>query len=145
MIGMAVGLTSREKITFSSTFAVFFTRAFDQIRMAAVGRSALRFVGSHAGVSIGQDGPSQMGLEDIAMMRTIPDSVILYPSDAVSTYKLVAAMAERDDGITYLRTTRSETPMLYKSSEEFPIGGCKILKQSKNGCCLHYCGRHNCL
>ncbi len=130
MVGMAVGLAARGKIPFASTFAAFFTRAFDQIRMAAIGRAPLRFVGSHAGVSIGQDGPSQMGLEDIAMMRTIPDSVILYPCDAVSTFKSVELMANRSTGISYLRTTRAETPHVYDVDETFEIGGCKILKQS---------------
>ena len=130
MIGMAVGLAARGKVPFASTFAVFFTRAFDQIRMAAIGRAPLRLVGSHAGVSIGQDGPSQMGLEDIAMMRTIPHSVVLYPCDAVSTVKLVELMANRSTGISYLRTTRAETPQLYDANEIFEIGGCKILKQS---------------
>ncbi len=130
MIGMAVGLANRGKIPFVSTFASFFSRAFDQIRMAAIGQSPLRLTGSHAGVSIGQDGPSQMGLEDIAIMRTLPNSVVLYPSDAVSTYKLVELMANRSDGITYLRTTRMATPVLYNTGEEFTLGGCKILRQS---------------
>ncbi len=131
MVGMAVGFAARHKIPFVSTFAVFFSRAFDQIRMAAIGKAPLRLVGSHAGVSIGQDGPSQMGLEDIAMMRTLVDSVILYPSDAVSAYKLVAMMANHDTSISYLRTTRAATPILYDSKEEFVIGGCKIVKQQE--------------
>lgn len=130
MIGMAVGLANRGKIPFVSTFAAFFSRAFDQIRMAAIGRFPLRLTGSHAGVSIGQDGPSQMGLEDIAMMRTLPNSVVFYPSDAVSTYKLVELMANRSDGISYLRTTRMATPMLYNNDETFTYGGCKVLRQS---------------
>ncbi|MDR3646495.1 MAG: transketolase [Candidatus Babeliales bacterium] len=127
MISMAVGLTSRGKITFSSTFACFLSRAFDSLRMAAISRSPLRVCGSHAGVSIGQDGPSQMGLEDIAMFRVLPNSIILYPSDAVSTYKCVELMANYNDGISYLRTTRSDTPIIYKNSEDFKIGGCKVL------------------
>lgn len=130
MISMAVGLTTQNKITFSSTFACFLSRAFDQLRMAAISRSPLRVCGSHAGVSIGQDGPSQMGLEDIAMFRTLMDSVILYPCDAVSTYKCVGLMANYNDGISYLRTTRSDTPIIYENNEEFNIGGCKILQQS---------------
>lgn len=130
MIGMAVGLAARGKVPFASTFAVFLTRAFDQIRMAAIGHAALRLVGSHAGVSIGQDGPSQMGLEDIAMMRTISHSVILYPCDAVSTFKLVATMANRSTGITYLRTTRADTPQLYDAHATFEIGGCNVIRQS---------------
>ena len=131
MIGMGIGMASRGKIPFISTFASFFTRAFDQIRMAAIGRSPLRLVGSHAGVSIGEDGPSQMGLEDIAMMRVIPDSIVLYPADAVTTYKLVEQMANYHTGISYLRTTRMETPVIYDNNEEFKIGGCKILRCSE--------------
>ncbi len=87
-------------------------------------------VGSHAGVSIGQDGPSQMGLEDIALMRCLPESIVLYPCDAVSTYKLVEQMANYEDGISYLRTTRMATPVIYDNNEEFPIGGCKVLRKS---------------
>ena len=132
MIGMALGFNTRHFIPFSSTFASFITRAHDQIRMAAISRSALRIVGSHAGVSIGQDGPSQMGLEDISLMRALPDSIILYPSDAVSTYHLVMLMARYVDGISYLRLTRSATPIIYDSSETFVIGGCKVLKQVEN-------------
>ena len=131
MVSMGVGFERRGKIPFISTFAAFITRAHDQIRMAAIGTSALRIVGSHAGVSIGQDGPSQMGLEDISMMRTIPNSVVLYPCDAVSAYKLVGCMIGYTQGISYLRTTRMETPIRYAHDEEFTIGGSKILKQSK--------------
>lgn len=130
MVGMAVGLSIRGKIPFVSTFAAFFTRAFDQIRMAAISHAPLRLVGSHVGVSIGQDGPSQMGLEDIAMMRTIPNSIIFYPCDAVSTYKLVEIMANHHTSISYLRTTRSETPMVYDAHARFFIGGCTVLQQS---------------
>jgi transketolase len=132
MVGMAVGAQTRGAECFVSTFGVFFTRAFDQIRMAAIDRCPLRLVGSHAGVSIGQDGPSQMALEDIAMMRTLPGSIILYPCDAVSTYKLVEHMVNHHESISYLRTTRAETPVIYKSDEEFKVGGCKILRSSKN-------------
>ncbi len=130
MIGMAVGMQKRGKMPFCSTFGSFFTRAYDQIRMASIGRAPLRLVGSHAGVSIGQDGPSQMALEDIAMMRTIFGSCVLYPSDAVSTWKLVNQMAEYNQGISYLRTTRMGTPVIYESTEEFVIGGCKVVLQS---------------
>ncbi|MGE0207356.1 MAG: transketolase [Candidatus Babeliales bacterium] len=136
MIGMAVGMTTQDKIPFASTFGAFMTRAFDQIRMAAIGHAPLRLCGSHAGVSIGQDGPSQMALEDIAMMRTIPDSVIFYPADAVSTYKLVAVMANNNETISYLRTTRGATPVLYDNNEEFKIGGCKVLRQSDHDTAL---------
>jgi transketolase len=130
MIGMAVGLATQGKMPFASTFGAFITRAHDQIRMAAIGRTCMCVVGSHAGVSIGQDGPSQMALEDIALMRSIPDSIILYPCDAVSTYKLVALMAQHSKGICYLRTTRGATPVIYKADKEFKIGGCSILEQS---------------
>lgn len=137
MISMAVGMCKRGKIPFCSTFAAFFTRAYDQIRMASVGRAALRLVGSHAGVSIGQDGPSQMGLEDIAMMRAVHGSCVLYPSDAISTWKLVQQMAAYDCGISYLRTTRMATPVIYDQSEQFVIGGCKVVLQSQQDqCCL---------
>ena len=130
MVSMGVGFNRRGKIPFISTFGAFLSRAHDQIRMAAIGNASLRLVGSHAGVSIGQDGPSQMALEDIAMMRAIPDSVVLYPSDAVSAYKLVHEMANYDVGISYLRTTRMATPVIYKNDERFEIGGCKVVKQS---------------
>lgn len=129
MVGMAVGLDRRSFIPFVSTFGAFFTRAFDQLRMAAIGTANLRLVGSHAGVSIGQDGPSQMALEDIAMMRSLPGSIVLYPCDAVSTYKLVHQMLEYTKGISYLRTTRMATPVIYSAHEEFSIGGCKLLLQ----------------
>lgn len=132
MVGMAVGLTARGHVTFSSTFACFFSRAFDQLRMAAIGCVPLRLCGSHAGVSIGQDGPSQMGLEDIALMRSLPASVVLYPCDAISTYKLVECMAGYTRGISYLRTTRAATPIIYHPDEEFNVGGCKVLRESSN-------------
>lgn len=130
MVGMAVGLYARGKIPFVSTFGSFFTRAYDQIRMAAIGRAALRLVGSHCGVSIGQDGPSQMALEDIAIIRAIPESVILYPCDAVSCWKLAELMANHHMSISYLRTTRAETPIVYDADHKFVIGGCSILKQN---------------
>lgn len=130
MVSMGVGLERRGKMPFISTFASFFSRAYDQVRMAAIGTANLRLVGSHAGVSIGQDGPSQMGLEDISMMRAIPESIVLYPCDAVSTHKLVGQMGAYNQGISYLRTTRMETPVIYDVSEEFPVGGCKVIKQS---------------
>lgn len=129
MVGVALGLSRREKIPFVSTFAAFFTRAFDQIRMSQYSQANIKFVGSHAGVSIGEDGPSQMGLEDIALFRALSGSVVLYPCDAVSCEKL-AEEAAGWRGIVYLRTTRSETPVLYPNSEPFPIGGSKILRQS---------------
>lgn len=129
MVGMAVGLSLRGKIPFVSTFAAFLTRTFDHIRMAQYSDANIKFMGSHAGVSIGQDGPSQMGLEDISMMRSILNSVVLYPSDAVATEKLVRE-ATRYQGIVYIRTTRSATPVIYSYDEEFPIGGAKVIRYS---------------
>lgn len=130
MIGNALGLSIRGKIPFVSTFAAFLTRAFDQIRMSQYSLANIKFCGSHAGVSIGEDGSSQMGLEDIAMFRTLLDSVVLYPSDAVSTEKLVEEMA-RHEGIAYIRTTRMNTPVIYRNDEVFRIGGSKVLKSNK--------------
>ena len=130
MVGAAIGMGTRDKIAFACTFAAFLARAFDFIRMGAVSRANVRLAGSHAGVSIGQDGPSQMALEDISMMRAVFESVVLYPSDGVSCAHLVKAMADTD-GISYMRTTREKTPILYKNDEEFPIGGSKVLRQSK--------------
>lgn len=130
MVGAALGLSRRGKIPFVSTFAAFFTRAFDQIRMAQYSDPNIKFIGSHAGVSIGEDGPSQMGLEDIAMFRAILNSVVLYPCDAVSTERLVEEAAKHP-GIVYIRTTRKETPILYSPGEEFPIGGSKVLRKSE--------------
>ncbi len=129
MVNAAMGLSSRGKIPFVSTFAAFFTRAFDQIRMSRYSDSNIKFSGSHAGVSIGEDGPSQMGLEDLAMFRTVLNSVVLYPSDAVSTEKLVQEAAGHK-GIVYIRTTRKDTPIIYDAGEEFPIGGSKVIKQT---------------
>ncbi len=131
MIGAAVGLAARGKIPFASSFACFLMRAYDFIRMAGISMANIKLCGSHAGVSIGEDGPSQMGLEDIAAMRAIPRSVVLYPCDAVSTVKLVAEMAKYR-GIAYLRTTRPKTPVIYNNEEEFPIGGLKVLRRSDN-------------
>jgi transketolase len=130
MVGAALGLAIRGKVPFVSTFAAFLTRAFDQIRMSQYSETNIKFVGSHAGVSIGQDGPSQMGLEDIAMFRTLLDSVVLYPCDAVSAERLVEEAAEHN-GIVYIRTTRKGTPVIYDTKERFPIGGCKVLRKSE--------------
>jgi len=129
MVGVALGLARRNKIPFVSTFAAFLTRAFDQIRLSQYSEANIKFVGSHAGVAIGEDGPSQMGLEDIAMFRTILNGVVLYPADAVSTEKLVEEAA-RHRGMVYLRTTRGTTPVIYSTSELFPIGGSKVLRRS---------------
>ena len=119
MVGVAIGLSHMGKIPFVSTFSAFFTRAHDQIRMAQYSDSNIKFVGSHCGVSIGEDGASQMGLEDIAMFRTILNSVVLYPSDAVSTVKLVEEAAKHK-GIVYIRTTRGATPVIYGSISPSP-------------------------
>lgn len=129
MAGAALGFSRRGKIPFVSTFGAFFTRAFDQIRMSQYSDPNIKFAGSHAGVAIGEDGPSQMGLEDIAMFRTVLNSVVLYPSDAVSTEKLVEESAQHK-GIVYIRTTRQPTAVLYPPAEQFPIGGCKVLRKS---------------
>jgi transketolase len=130
MVGAALGLSRRGKVPFVSTFGAFLTRAFDQIRLSQYSDANIKFVGSHAGVSIGEDGPSQMALEDIAMFRAILGSVVLYPSDAVSTEKLVEEAAKQD-GIVFIRTTRMETPILYGPEEKFVIGGSKVLRKSE--------------
>ncbi|MHB8109702.1 MAG: transketolase [Syntrophorhabdaceae bacterium] len=127
MMGAAAGLAARGKVPFVSTFAAFLTRAFDQIRMNEYSRSNIKISGSHAGVSIGQDGPSQMGLEDIAMFRTLLDGVVLYPCDAVSTERLIEQAAAHK-GVVYIRTTRMNSPILYKNDDEFVIGGSKVLR-----------------
>ena len=129
MVGVAVGFAARGHVPFASTFAAFFTRAADQIRMAGVSMANIKLAGSHVGVSIGEDGGSQMGLEDIAMMRAIAGSVVLYPSDAVSTEKLVE-QAALSKGVVFLRTSRPKTPVIYNNDETFPIGGAKVLRQS---------------
>lgn len=128
MVEVALGLSLRGKIPFVSTFAAFFTRAFDQIRMSQYSHANLKFVGSHAGVSIGEDGASQMGLEDIAMFRSVLTSTVLHPCDATSTERLVETAAAHR-GIVYLRTMRQATPVIYDSEEMFPIGGSKVLRQ----------------
>jgi len=129
LVASAIGLGVRGYVPFASTFAAFFSRAYDFIRMGAISRAQIRLVGSHAGVSIGEDGPSQMALEDIAMMRAVADATVLYPSDAVSTAHLTAAMADLK-GISFMRTTRAATDVLYGSEETFPIGGSKTLHTS---------------
>ena len=131
MVAAAVGLQAVGWRPFASTFAAFLTRAYDFVRMAAVSRAQLALCGSHAGVSIGEDGPSQMGLEDIAMFRAIHSSVVLHPCDANQTAKLVVAMADVD-GIAYLRTLRPATPVLYGPDEEFRIGGSRVLRASND-------------
>ncbi len=129
MVGAAVGLAACGKIPFAATFACFLTRAYDFIRMAAISQSNIKLMGSHVGVSIGEDGPSQMGLEDIAMMAAQPNMVVLYPSDAVCTHRLVEAAAAHR-GPVYIRTGRPKSPILYGQDERFRIGGSKVLRQS---------------
>jgi len=129
LVGVATGFAVRGKVPFASTFACFFSRAFDQIRVAGISQANLKLAGSHVGVSIGEDGPSQMGLEDIAMMRAVAGSKVLYPSDAVCAEKLVEQMAQAR-GVCFLRTSRPKTPVIYGNDEQFPIGGAKVLRQS---------------
>jgi transketolase len=129
MIGASVGLAACGKIPFAATFACFLTRAYDFIRMAAISQANIKLVGTHVGVSIGEDGPSQMGLEDIAMMAAQPGVVVLYPSDAVSMYRLVEAAAAHR-GMVYLRAGRPKSPILYGEKDVFTIGGSRVLRQS---------------
>ena len=131
MVGMALGLSIKGFNIFASSFAAFLSRAHDQIRMVALSKPNLTFCGSHAGISIGEDGPSQIGLEDIAIFRDLPDSIVFYPSDAVSAQKLTV-LSSGLRGLKYIRTTRSKTPVLYKNNENFKIRDFKILKQSKS-------------
>ena len=131
MISAAVGMQVRGWKPFTATFAAFMSRAYDFVRMAAVSQANLYLCGSHAGVSIGEDGPSQMGLEDIASLRAVHGSTVLYPSDANQTARLLALMAN-NTGINYMRTTRQATPVIYGADEEFEIGGSKVLKSSAN-------------
>ena len=129
LIAAAVGFSARGFRPFASTFAAFLTRAYDFIRMAAISQANIRLCGSHAGVEIGADGPSQMALEDLAMIRAVHGSTVLYPSDAASAAALVAAMADLD-GVSYMRTTRGSYPVLYEAGEKFPVGGAKVLRSS---------------
>ena len=146
LVASAVGLSVRGYIPFAATFAAFFTRAHDFIRMSAISQANIRLCGSHAGVEIGADGPSQMALEDLAMMRAVHGSTVLYPSDATSTAYLTNEMAERD-GAVYMRTTRGAYPVLYGPDETFPIGGSKVLRSDPEdqvtligaGVTLHNC------
>ena len=130
MVAAAVGLQVRGWRPFASTFSAFLTRAYDFVRMAAVSRATFSLSGSHAGVSIGEDGPSQMGLEDIASLRAVHGSTVLHPCDGNQTAKLVAAMADLE-GISYIRTLRPDTPVLYGPDEQFEIGGSRVLRSSE--------------
>jgi transketolase len=129
LVSVAVGLQARGKVPFADTFACFLSRAYDNVRMAAISRANINLCGSHCGVSIGEDGPSQMALEDIAMFRAIHGSGVFYPADAVSTERLVDTMARRV-GVNYLRTSRPKFPILYSKDEKFPIPGFKVLRKS---------------
>jgi transketolase len=131
MVAAAVGLQVRNWVPFASTFAAFLSRAYDFIRMGAISQANIRLCGSHAGVSIGEDGPSQMALEDLAMMRAVHGSTVLYPCDANQTAQLVAEMADQE-GIVYLRTTRAATPVVYGADEKFPIGGSRVLRDGSD-------------
>ena len=129
MVGVGMGFSARHKIPCASTFACFFTRAFDHIRVAGISQSNVKLAGSHVGVSIGEDGPSQMGLEDLAMMRAVVGSTVLYPSDAVCAEKLLEQMLQTK-GVCYLRTSRPKTAVIYNNDEQFPVGGAKVLRQN---------------
>jgi transketolase len=146
LVAAAVGLSVRGYVPFAATFAAFFTRAYDFIRMSAISGADIRLCGSHAGVEIGADGPSQMALEDLAMMRAVHGSTVVYPSDATSAAYLVREMAERR-GVVYMRTTRGAYPVLYGPDEAFPVGGARLVRSSPEdqvtlvgaGVTLHNC------
>jgi transketolase len=129
MVGMATGLAAQRFVPFASSFACFLTRAADQLRLAAISRCNVKLCGSHAGVSIGEDGPSQMGLEDLALFRALPESVVLYPADGTAADACVQ-LAAVHHGLVYVRTTRMKTPPLYAADEAFAIGGLKVLRAS---------------
>lgn len=129
MVGMAMGLAASGRVPFVSTFACFLTRAADFIRLAGLARSNVKFVGTHAGISIGEDGGSQMGLEDLAMFRALPESLVLYPSDAASTWAAVG-LAARHQGLAYIRAGRPKAPLIYANNESFAVGQAKVLRQS---------------
>ncbi|MCA9485507.1 MAG: transketolase, partial [Nanoarchaeota archaeon] len=130
LVGVVLGLSKKGCKVFGSTFSAFFTRAHDQIRMASLSDGNFTLCGSHAGVSIGEDGASQMGLEDIAMFRALPNSIVLYPADAVATEKIVG-LADKNKGLKYIRTTRGKTEVIYKKNEKFELGDFKVLRESK--------------
>ncbi|CAH1153703.1 unnamed protein product [Phaedon cochleariae] len=130
LVGTAIGAACRDRtVVFVSTFATFFTRAYDQIRMGAISQSNVNFVGSHCGVSIGEDGPSQMGLEDLALFRSIPGSTVFYPGDAVATERAVE-LAANTKGITFIRTNRPNTPVIYQNNQVFAVGKAHVVKKS---------------
>jgi transketolase len=129
MVGAAMGLAAKGKIPFASSFACFLSRAYDFVRMAAISSSNIKLAGSHAGISIGEDGPSQMGLEDLAMFCAEPNFTVLYPSDAVSAWR-ATELAVEVQGPVYIRTTRPKTPVIYRANDDFKIGKCKVLRQT---------------
>src|SRR4029077_6847506 len=129
MVALSVGLAAQGYVPFAATFACFLSRAYDQVRMAAVSRSSIKLCGSHCGVSIGEDGPSQMGLEDLAMMRAQPNFTVLYPCDGVSAERLTVVAAYHP-GPAYIRTSRPKTPVIYGNDESFQAGGSKVLRES---------------
>ena len=131
MVGMSIGMSAKGYLPFLATFSAFLSRAHDQIRMSAYSFSNIKLAGSHSGVSIGADGPSQMGLEDLGIFRPIPGCAVLYPCDAYSTEACVESMAKHK-GLAYIRTTRPATPLIYSKDDKFPVGGSKVLKRSKN-------------
>ncbi len=139
MVGVATGFGARGKVPFASTFATFFTRAYDQIRVAGISQSNIKLVGSHVGVSIGEDGPSQMALEDLAMMRAVVGSTVLYPSDARQHGKIARTNGAWQRRL-FLRTSRPKTPVIYGNDEQFPVGGAKVLRQGA-GDKSHHCRR----
>jgi transketolase len=146
LVAVAVGMSVRGYKPFASTFAAFFSRAYDFVRMAGISQANIRLVGSHAGTEIGQDGPSQMALEDLASLRAVHSSTVLYPCDPNQTAKLVRVMADTT-GIVYMRTTRGAYPTIYGSNEVFKVGGSKVVRQSAKdrvtligaGVTLHAC------
>ena len=146
MVGVATGLQALGKTPFAATFGAFLTRALDQIRMATIGRANVRLCGSHAGVSIGEDGPSQMAIEDLSAFRALHGSTVLYPADGHATVKLVTEMCDLE-GVSYLRATREATPIVYDADEPFPVGGSKVLAATDHdtvtlvgaGVTLHQC------
>lgn len=136
MVSIATGFALRGAATFIATFGAFLTRAFDQLRMAPLSRASIKVIGTHVGISIGSDGPSQMALEDIAMINAIPSSIIVYPSDATAAWRCVELLHNYRDGIAYCRTTRNALPVLYGPSAEFTIGGCHVVRQSERDIAL---------
>jgi transketolase len=132
LVGVGIGVACRDRaVTFVSTFACFFSRAFDQLRMGAISQTNLNCCGSHAGISIGEDGPSQMGLEDIAMFRSIAGSTVFYPSDAVSAERAVE-LAANTKGVCFIRTSRPNTPVIYEANQVFQVGKAHVVRQSAN-------------